>query len=370
MQESQIIELIKERYERLCIKLVNGVDDNFHAVMYAAEKLSKYYFKFSNTNEILEVLKELENVIDNTIETRLNVKDYRYKQLYDLYQEVQITSENGRLLRKIEQASKATLDSLQTFSYEKEISREELENFASEFISDDLSLDIKKIGVYFIPKIKDHEKMLESQSRQGIGVLADLFAHVQINHEGLATSEIDMSNSENKIAKSIVQTLQIKEYFLNYVLMKLFEKYSVTPDILTTELFRSPIVIQENKEILLAAFEAYFEGKYVAFLHIAIPFIESTLRNLVRINGDNIYKPNKSQGYDTILLGDILANEKIGKALGEDLLFYTKLIFNDKRGLNLRNTIAHGILPSSMFNKSTANLVLHSLFTFTLFSES
>lgn len=369
-QENQIIELIKKRYERLSEKSVNGEDDNFHAVIYAAEKLAKYYFKFSNITEILEVLKVLEDVIDNTIETRLNVKDYRYKQLYDLYQEVQITSENGRLLRKIEEASKITLEGLKTFTFEQEISKGELEAFASTFISDNLSLDVKKIGATFIPKIKDHEKMVERQYRQGVGILSDLVAHVQINHEGIAINEIDMSKPENKIANSIVQSIQIKQYFLNYVLIKLFEKHGLTPNTLTDELITSPIVIRENKELLLAAIEAYFEEKYVAFIHITTPFIESTLRNLVRLNGDNIYKPNKSHGYDTILLGDILANEKIAKALGEDLLFYIKLVFNDKRGLNLRNTVAHGILPPSMFNKSTANLILHTLFTFTLFSES
>lgn len=368
-QENQIIDLIKERYERLSGNSINGEDDNFHAVIYAAEKLVKYYFKFSNTTEILEVLKVLENVIDNTVETKLNVKDYRYKLLYDLYQEVQITSENGRLLKKIEEASKITLDGLKTLSVEHEISKEELDAFTSTFISDDLSFDLKKIGATFIPKIKDHEKMLESQFRQGIGILSDLVAHVQINHEGIATNEIDMSKPENKIANHIVQSLQIKQYFLNYVLIKLFEKHGVTPVTLTDELFTSPVFIQENKQLLLAAIEAYFEEKYVAFIHITTPFIEATLRNLVRLNGDNIYKPNKIQGYDTILLGDILANEKITQALGEDLLFYIKLLFNDKRGLNLRNTVAHGILPPSMFNKSTANLILHTLFTFTLFSE-
>lgn len=369
-QENQIIDLIKERYERLSGNSINREDDNFHAVIYAAEKLTKYYFKFSNTTEILEVLKVLEDVIDNTNETRLNVKDYRYKQLYDLYQEVQIVSENGRLLKKIEEASKLTLKGLETISFQQEISKEQLESFADTFVSDDLSFDLKKIGEGFIPKIKEHEKMLENQLRKGIGIFSDLVAHVQINHEGVAINETDMSKPENKIAKHIVQTLQIKQYFLNYVLIKLFEEHELTPNRLTDVLMTSPVVIQENKELLLAAIEAYFEEKYVAFIHITTPFIESTLRNLVRLNGDNIYKPNKSQGYDTILLGDILANEKIAQALGEDLLFYIKLLFNDKRGLNLRNTVAHGILPPSMFNKSTANLILHTLFTFTLFSES
>lgn len=366
-QEKQIIEVIEARYERLVDIEIDGRSDDFHAVMYAAEKLANYYFRTSNTNEMLSVLTIFERVIDSTIETRVNVKDYRYKLLYDLYQEVQVTSENGRLLRKIEEASKATMDSLQTFTFEHHISRKDLESFASAFISDDLSLDIKRIGLYFIPKIKEHEQILENQSKQGIGVFTDLFAHVQINHEGIASNEIDMSRPENKIANNIMQTLQVKQYFLNYVLIKLIEKHQIDQNKLTSELIKSPIVILENKEVLLAATKAYLDEQYIAFMHISTPLIESTLRNLVRINGDNIYKPNKSQGYDAILLGDILANEKIAQALGEDLLFYIKLIYNDKRGLNLRNTIAHGILPPSMFNKSNANLLLHTLFIFTLF---
>ncbi|PEN53248.1 hypothetical protein CN540_20185 [Bacillus toyonensis] len=58
-------------------------------------------------------------------------------------------------------------------------------------------------------------------------------------------------------------------------------------------------------------------------------------------------------GVDTFLLGNILASSELKEALGEDALFYLKLVYNDARGHNLRDNMDHGLMPPSFFNRFT-----------------
>ena len=45
---------------------------------------------------------------------------------------------------------------------------------------------------------------------------------------------------------------------------------------------------------------------------------------------------------------------------------YLTVLYIDKRGLNLRNDLAHGLLPPSVFNRQIADRVFHSLLALSL----
>ena len=370
-QEQEIIQSMHSRLERLIDKSRENGEDNWHAIEYAVTKLVKYYFKIKDTSNMENLLESLELIIDNSQASVANVKDYRYKLLFDLYNEVQITSQNSRILRKIEDASKNTIESLKEFTVKSNISISQLESFAANFISDDLERDIQFIASYFIPKIDEHEKMLNKQRENGIGIISEIFPHAQINQDGITLNVMDLSLHENKLANHITSTLPIKAYFLNFVLEKLIEKHELNAEKLTKALSKSQIINKENEFMLKSGIDSYFQKDYIAFMHVIIPYIEANFRNLIKLMGYNIYKPNRNgdSGYGAILLGEILSNERLKTIMGEDYHFYIKLLYQDKRGLNLRNLIAHGLAPETMFSISNANLILHTLMTFLLFTK-
>ena len=60
-------------------------------------------------------------------------------------------------------------------------------------------------------------------------------------------------------------------------------------------------------------------------------------------------------------MGDILANEKVLAAIGEDIALHFRALYSDPRGMNLRNRVAHGLYSPQSLNPHIVRLVVHSL---------
>lgn len=362
-QKTEIIQLIHTRLERLIKKSESpeSNEDYWDAIEYGTRKLAKYYFLNGDTETVLKLLTALENVIDNS-RSQFFVKDYRYKRLYDLYQEVQITSQNGRLLLKIEEASKESLPILQSISSEHSLTKSEVDQFVGAFISENLEDDIMLIASHFIPKIDEHEKRIAERKANGIGILSQFFDPVPINKDGMPKTRLDLSIKEDRVANEMNISIPIQAQFLGFIIPRLIESHDLTPEKFAEQLSDTPIHSKEDIQFLVSGINSYFAKDYIAMIHILIPYIEATLRNVVKEIGLSTYKPNKKSGYDAILLGDILSIEQMkNNVLGEDIHFYFKLVLNDARGLNLRNVVAHGLGTQSMFNLANANILIHIL---------
>jgi lysyl-tRNA synthetase class 1 len=65
-------------------------------------------------------------------------------------------------------------------------------------------------------------------------------------------------------------------------------------------------------------------------------------------------------------MNDILNDEFVRCVLKENLWRYLTVLYIDKRGLNLRNDLAHGLLGANAFNRNTADRVFHSLLALAL----
>ena len=70
---------------------------------------------------------------------------------------------------------------------------------------------------------------------------------------------------------------------------------------------------------------------------------------------------------DTKGMNDILREERLRSALTENLWRYLTVLFIEKKGgLNLRNDLAHGLLPPGAFSRQIADQVFHSLLALSL----
>jgi hypothetical protein len=64
-------------------------------------------------------------------------------------------------------------------------------------------------------------------------------------------------------------------------------------------------------------------------------------------------------------MGGILENESVIKELGRDFSEFLKIKFTDVEGINLRNDVAHGLLPLSEFNYTTSFSLIQVLLILT-----
>jgi hypothetical protein len=65
-------------------------------------------------------------------------------------------------------------------------------------------------------------------------------------------------------------------------------------------------------------------------------------------------------------MNDVLSDERMREVLTEDIWRYLTVLYVDKRGFNLRNDLAHGLLSAKAFTRPLADCVFHSLLTLSL----
>ena len=62
-----------------------------------------------------------------------------------------------------------------------------------------------------------------------------------------------------------------------------------------------------------------------------------------------------------ISLGDVLSHEIFRGKVPDYIRFHFQVLYQDPRGLNVRNEIAHGIAAYELFGLGLANTVVHSV---------
>jgi hypothetical protein len=65
-------------------------------------------------------------------------------------------------------------------------------------------------------------------------------------------------------------------------------------------------------------------------------------------------------------MGEVLRDPRMQVVLSESRWRYLSVLYTDRRGVNLRNNVAHGLVSLEALNKPTADLVFHSLLSLCL----
>ncbi len=127
-----------------------------------------------------------------------------------------------------------------------------------------------------------------------------------------------------------------------------------------------------DKGLLREGLEAYEKEDFVKAIHILVPQIEHILRTFLGVLGVPTLKTVRNHPgiMDAKSMNDILSDERMREVLKESLWRYLTVLFIEKKGgFNLRNDLAHGLLPPTAFNRQIADRVFHSLLTLSLIRE-
>jgi lysyl-tRNA synthetase class 1 len=68
-------------------------------------------------------------------------------------------------------------------------------------------------------------------------------------------------------------------------------------------------------------------------------------------------------------MNDALGDPRVQAVLTENLWRYLTVLYIDRRGMNLRNDLAHGLVSVEAFNQSTADIVFQSLLALSLMQK-
>jgi hypothetical protein len=110
----------------------------------------------------------------------------------------------------------------------------------------------------------------------------------------------------------------------------------------------------------IRAFEA---ADYWTACHVLVPQVERGFRQIARMTSANIRRLVLEQGIEMASLNTLFEDDELVRFLGSDLTKSMAALFTEPRGLNIRNTTAHGLLEPSDDHKVRAFFAVMGVLT-------
>jgi lysyl-tRNA synthetase class 1 len=89
--------------------------------------------------------------------------------------------------------------------------------------------------------------------------------------------------------------------------------------------------------------------------------VENSLRELLKLLGVSETKTDDKGAFEFKNMNNVLHASRVREALDEKLWSFLKALYTDKRGIDLRNLVAHGIARVEAFKQINAGLVVQSI---------
>jgi lysyl-tRNA synthetase class 1 len=262
---------------------------------------------------------------------------------------------------------------LKTVSVESDVKAEDVEKLVEQLIgSGNLRTSLGHIAHYFLPKVDDTRKLLE-RLRSDAPFLSIVPLHI-IEKDGFTTAKIGSieDDFDGRLHHQLGQTIGFYMPFLEYTLGKLRERYAPTVDDILCFLCESPLFADAKDGLLRDGLEAYQQDDFVKAVHVLVPQVEYIVRHFAGRLGIPTRKTVKNRPgiTDAKNMNDVLADDRIKQTLTENLWRYLAVVYSDRRGLNIRNNMAHGLVLRAAFGRRMGDLVFHTLLALSLMRAS
>jgi hypothetical protein len=362
-EELKIITELEEKLTRLTTADTENRKIDPWAAEAAVERLAIYYRKKQKNDDVKRVVLELGNAFDKIIGDASAMQASGWlDQLHKLYVKYNLTEEAELILLRIREMGPRVASELKPISHTFDLPTGEIDAYITSMTTGEHKDTIFKIAVQFIPIKENAKEQIFDLSKQA--PLIYLFSQQIQDEKGRVIATIGSleNDLEGHVVRHISQNLSFSSLFLRAVLNEAVNNRGLSKADILGFIEKTPIINKNRLEIIDRGLDAYFQNDYLVFIHLIIPQIEEAIRNIVEFTGGNVLKPLKGGGgYHLKTFDEILRDDLINKALGEDYASYFRILFTDQRGWNLRNNVCHGMAPINIFNPQTADRVLHAL---------
>ncbi len=177
------------------------------------------------------------------------------------------------------------------------------------------------------------------------------------------------SRLRSEIKRQTLEQIKLAEHWFATAVKKLEEQKRISEEHFTKFISDFGLHDKDSLELLRSGIKRHLNQDYVASIHILIPQVENTLRLLLNSRGISTIKvEGKEMRIMDSQMGGILDNNDVIKTLGNDFTSYLKIKFTDVEGINLRNEVAHGLLPLEEFNHVTSISIIYVIIILTKMS--
>ncbi|MDE6414991.1 MAG: DUF4209 domain-containing protein [Anaeroplasmataceae bacterium] len=339
-------------YFELAIK---AVDETFKKKIISKEKkdneTNNLYLLKSNLNE--EHADELNNPIQQSHFYKIalkSMKDANVNPYSSEFKKLRDKLENSQ--KSIKDCMVVTTDKLDFSKYNEKVA-DKLNSLSEEYYIELL------INAGFEPYKQRQIEQVEKEME--VAVLAPFISSATANDHGKTISKLRSVNSaktkkeKNEIMleyafDSVKMLSMINGQLIRNLINMIKEKCPKISDYIDDVVFKSYIVPDSRKQIVIKGLKLGLEFDLESALNILIPQMENCIRELAGFCGESKYRMNDDyiesvNGLDYLLK----ENNILAQSIDEDIYFGLCSIFESEFGLNYRNQLAHGLIEN--FNK-------------------
>lgn len=376
-EKSGLLDILEKRLAR--------VKENPWSAEHAVSLLAEYYAREKDEDNLMRVLGVLEVARKQNAHEGADalLRIHAFKQTQEIYCKYQdkgfprAKEAFDRISREIGNLNLDWKKSLKPITVTTEIKKEDIEQFLADIFgkeqNNSLETVIAIIAVRFLPRQAQLKVQFDETTRKH--PLKFLITTQIVSGEGIPVAKLaslreDYSQHFQSHARMHVQ---LNAIFLSIALDEFKKRFTVKE--LAEYFGKSAVLENEDKDYLLRALTSYWDNDYLAASHFLIPLIESSVRELIRLCGGIVLRPNDLNGYDRLTLTQLLKSqgdiiEGVFSELGPDMLFYLRLVLTEKLGMNLRNNFAHGLEKKTFFSREASDRLFHAFMCFSFIKES
>lgn len=264
---------------------------------------------------------------------------------------------------EMEKRGPEAVAAMKTIEVEASIPFEEMDAQLEELISVEHPIVALVRLIYsLIPKCDSLRKRVKEMEKEF--AFYSLIPRSIIGRDGIPKATIGSSENdmEGRMMEEVVYELQANFGLFILGFRKIKEKFGLTVEQIMEFAKLSSLTTGDMYKPLTEALTAYESGDYSKTISVLIPQLEAMLRELLKLLEIPTRKGIRNvEGVSELKnMNDVLSDERVNDTL-ENLVFFLRAVYIDKRALNLRNDFAHGDIPPEGFNEMTGSLLVMSL---------
>lgn len=369
-ERETIVEQVESRLDRL---IASDVPASPHAIDTCVSRLAQYYRRTNDRAKLEVLLTRYAKKVVQLSEQAMGVSAVTWlQQAHSFLMDFGATGLANGLNGPIHVAGAKANEAMITMTHKTTVSDEEMKEFLIPFSDENFESAFLSLTLHFVPNVDDLEERVKRNATDF--PLSSMFGTTKMDGHGrpvanVESTEVDLAGN---VAMRMADDLQFASFFLRRAI-EAFEKTHVADlDLLTKFVIESASYSDAGKLIVAKALEHFLAKNHLEFIHLAIPQIEASVRNLVTRFGGTTLKRGRHGSLNLRNLDELVQESCIVhlyEPVGECVVHYLKILLTDQRGWNLRNCIAHGLNVPGGMGSMVSDRLLHVLMLLALIRE-
>jgi hypothetical protein len=302
-----------------------------------------------------------EAVLKATTILSSSLATYHIENVLESYRNVGLKEEVDRVRLLMEERAKGIVDELKPRRFEVKLDPKSVDEWLMALIDvSDPFVALYRLADNCAPNPEKVRARFESMS-EGM-ILHRLIPASIIGDDGLTLKTVGTydQDKEGRLMMMCAQDMNLNATFFLDGFNKWKKKFELGNIPATPNFFNCPLIPADRVSLYHEGLIAFENEDYVKCIHILVFQVENSLRELLKMLNLPISKSTED-GYKLKNMNDVLHDSTVMETLEPKLWSFLKLLYIDKRGMNLRNIVAHGLATGDAFNYVNAALFIQSV---------